>query len=259
MSGERKHKSIFSANGESEGSDSKESHEETVQGHIRPKPEWEQLPWPTVAFPFGDVFDPEGLDGQGLVAILNDGTPRLVFHRCPRTPRDPGLKTSSCSLRRHDPDQVPRVSPSRGRLSALLGSPLLPMDLRIIKFPSWPGIPHKLIFASRDICEARRDKGNDHAAARCLFKMRRERDSSISSRTARVASRKSVFIFSLGVPDGIHVRGMRVRRTVRRELGQAHRSRTLSEREYTQIKPPRGVSARPRDTRRRPLRPPRRP
>src|SRR2546430_37108 len=37
--------------------------------------------------------------------------------------RIPGLKTSSCSLRRYDPDQVPRVSPSRGRLSALLGSP----------------------------------------------------------------------------------------------------------------------------------------
>jgi hypothetical protein len=76
-----------------------------------------------VAFPFGDAFDAEGLDGQGLCAILNGGTLLLVFHRCPRTPQDPGLKTSSCSLRRHDPDQVPRVSPSRGRLSALLGSP----------------------------------------------------------------------------------------------------------------------------------------
>src|SRR2546427_1772504 len=37
--------------------------------------------------------------------------------------RIPGLKKSSRSLRRHDPDQVPRVSPSCGRLSALLGSP----------------------------------------------------------------------------------------------------------------------------------------
>src|SRR5438309_2246274 len=37
--------------------------------------------------------------------------------------RIPWLKTSSRSLRRHDPDQVPRVYPSRGILSALLGSP----------------------------------------------------------------------------------------------------------------------------------------
>src|SRR5712692_3628840 len=35
----------------------------------------------------------------------------------------PWLKTSSNSLRRHDPDQVPRVYPSLGILSALLGSP----------------------------------------------------------------------------------------------------------------------------------------
>src|SRR5213595_2938362 len=39
------------------------------------------------------------------------------------TPQGPYLKTSSRSLRRHDPDQVPRVYPSRGILSALLGSP----------------------------------------------------------------------------------------------------------------------------------------
>src|SRR2546425_13329700 len=52
--------------------------------------------------------------------------------------RIPGLKTYSCSLRRHDPDQVPRVSPSRGRLSALLGSPWLRMRLEIIKFGSVP-------------------------------------------------------------------------------------------------------------------------
>jgi hypothetical protein len=48
--------------------------------------------------------------------------------------RNPGLKTSSLSLRRHDPDQVPRVSPSRGRLSALLGSPHLRCAICIISF-----------------------------------------------------------------------------------------------------------------------------
>src|SRR5437660_109471 len=37
------------------------------------------------------------------------------------TPQGPWLKTSSRSLRRHDPDQVPRVYPSCGILSALLG------------------------------------------------------------------------------------------------------------------------------------------
>ena len=48
--------------------------------------------------------------------------------------RIPGLKTSSLSLRRHDPDQVPRVSPSCGRLSALLGSPHRRCAIRIISF-----------------------------------------------------------------------------------------------------------------------------
>src|SRR2546422_8130388 len=41
--------------------------------------------------------------------------------------RVPRLKTSSRSLRRYDPDQVPRVYPSCGILSALLGSPGSPM------------------------------------------------------------------------------------------------------------------------------------
>src|SRR5206468_12928812 len=48
--------------------------------------------------------------------------PGLICH-LERTPQDPRAENSSGSLRRHYPDRVPRVTPSRGRLSALLGSP----------------------------------------------------------------------------------------------------------------------------------------
>src|SRR5437899_1253545 len=110
--------------GEAEDRDPEEPHEETVQGRIRPEPKREQPRRPTVPLAIADVLDAEGLDLQGRAAVLDRAAVRLAFRpRVRDLLRIPGLKKSSRSLRRHDPDQVPRVSPSRGRLSALLGSP----------------------------------------------------------------------------------------------------------------------------------------
>src|SRR2546430_75750 len=74
---------------------------------------------------------PPKMKGKALQPVVENQF-RAARRDAPRRPqgsrvsgllRFPGLKESSRSLRRHDPDQVPRVSPSRGRLSALLGSP----------------------------------------------------------------------------------------------------------------------------------------
>src|SRR5881409_2902037 len=50
-------------------------------------------------------------------------------------------ETTSCSLRRHDPDQVPRVYPSCGILSAPLG---LPAPARRRGYMNFPGDYHRL-------------------------------------------------------------------------------------------------------------------
>src|SRR2546421_1426795 len=47
-----------------------------------------------------------------------------------RTPQGSLAENILAFLRRHDPDQVPRVYPSCGILSALLGSPLAPRVVR---------------------------------------------------------------------------------------------------------------------------------
>ena len=86
-------------------------------------------------FAIADVLDPEGFDLQSCVAVLDGtGVRRASALRVRGLLRAPWLKTSSRSLRRHDPDQVPRVYPTFGILSALPGSPHRRSGAAIINF-----------------------------------------------------------------------------------------------------------------------------
>ena len=120
---------------ETERRDPEKPYEETVQGCIRPEPKREEPRGSTVPFAIADVLDAEGFDLQSCAAVLDGAAVRQAFAlRVRGLLRDPWLKTSSRSLRRHDPDQVPRVYPTFGILSALLGSPHRRSGAAIISF-----------------------------------------------------------------------------------------------------------------------------